>query len=173
MRERSEIVAWIRGELVGPSRPLVEPALVEFADRDFMDPIPLRRGPLAWRPTPDAGVQEVLYFERETPHRKYGAGLLHPAPAPAAAAEADQAALQATDTIGAEPGVDENASEAPNGVAGGDDLEGLGTGEDTAGSDASDDFEVSASASMLATSGRRFSTLATASRAFLCSPSSA
>src|SRR4030042_5490799 len=107
MSERSKIIEGIRGELVGPSRPLAEPALVEFNNREFVDPVPLRRGPLVWRPDPDVDLQEVLYFERETPHRKYGAGLLHPTGASATTPLPDQAALQATDTIGAEPEADE------------------------------------------------------------------
>ncbi len=40
MNERSEMIEWIRGELVGPSRPLAEPAVIEFIDREFVDPVP-------------------------------------------------------------------------------------------------------------------------------------
>ena len=143
MSERSEMIEWIRGELVGPSRPLAEPTLVEFANREFVDLVPLRRGPLAWRPAPDAELQEVLYFERESPHRKYGAGLLHPAATPATTPPPDQA-LQATDTIGAEPGADESPADVPNGAAaeGDDDADDPDAAEGGAGSDTSDDFEV-------------------------------
>ena len=100
MSERSELIAWLRGEIVGPSQPLKYPAVIEFSGRDFIDNEQRRSGPLAWRPTSDSRLEEVLYFQRETPHRKYGAGLLHPiAVAPDAP---DQAALQAGDTLGAE-----------------------------------------------------------------------
>ena len=75
MTERSRLIEWIRGELVGPSRPLDGTGCHEFSGNEFVDPIALRSGPLAWRPNPNADLQEVLYFERETPHRKYGAGL--------------------------------------------------------------------------------------------------
>src|SRR5687767_14920643 len=78
--ERSRLIEWIRGELVGPSRPIADAAVIEFHDRDYTDPVALRSGPLAWRPAPDASAQEVLYYQRETPHRKYGAGVLHPGP---------------------------------------------------------------------------------------------
>jgi len=144
MSERSKMIEWIRGELVGPSRPLAEPALVEFNNREFADPVPLRRGPLAWRPDPDVDLQEVLYFERETPHRKYGAGLLHPTGASTTTPLPDQAALQATDTIGAEPEADEEPDDNPDGMPedSQDNAEELGVGEGGAGSNASDDFEV-------------------------------
>jgi hypothetical protein len=144
MSERSEMINWIRSELVGPSRPLAEPALVEFNNREYADPIPLRRGPLAWRPDPDGDLQEVLYFESESPHRKYGAGLLHPATAPATTPPPDQAALEATDTIGAEPEADDMQDDAPDGTApgGGDDADGPAVAGGDTGFDASDDFEV-------------------------------
>lgn len=140
MSERAELIDWIRGELVGPSRPLAEPAVIVFTNGEFVDPIPLRRGPVAWRPAPDADLQEVLYYDRETPHRKYGAGLLHPGAPLAAAAPAspppDQAAMQATDTIGAEIESDEVPS--TNDDAGGAAV----TGDGPAVSDGSEDFEV-------------------------------
>ena len=134
MKERSEMIAWIRGELVGPAQPLVKPTVIEFMDREFLDDIALRRGPLAWRPSADTDLQEVLYFERESPHRKYGAGLLHPLSAPTTAPAPDQAALESTDTIGSEM-EDSEASEEDNSA---DDANAT---EDTE-SDTSDDFEV-------------------------------
>ena len=50
MSERSQLIDWIRGELVGPSRPITDVAIIEFQGGDFNDPIALRSGPLAWRP---------------------------------------------------------------------------------------------------------------------------
>lgn len=136
MTERSLLIEWIRGEVVGPSRPITETALIEFNDRDFADAQPMRNGPLAWRPTPDVDAQEVLYFERETPHRKYGCGVLHPStplmpPAP------DQLAAIATDTLGIDP--DENEVE---GDTGGDVEDEEDTRETSDLADSSDDFEV-------------------------------
>lgn len=101
MSERSSLIEWIRGEIVGPSQPITQTALIEFKDREFSDSVALRAGPLTWRPSPEQPLQEVLYFERETPHRKYGAGALHPCGAPGTAP--DQQAANATDTLGVEP----------------------------------------------------------------------
>src|SRR5882672_3614391 len=108
MSERSEMIEWIRGELVGPSRLLADAAVIEFTNGEFVDPVALRRGPLAWRPEPEAALEEILYFERESPHRKYGAGLLHPGSAPATltAPPPDEVAVHASDTIGAETDTD-------------------------------------------------------------------
>lgn len=102
MNERSSLIEWVRGELVGPNRPLSAPTIIEFSDRVFSDPLALRNGPLAWRPKSDNTPQEILYFMNETPHRKYGAGVLHPDSGAAPAAGADEAAAKAADTIGAE-----------------------------------------------------------------------
>lgn len=102
MRQRSDLIEWLRSELVGPSRPLSRPDIIQFEDRTFVDPISFRRGPIVWLPNPEEEMQEVLYYEKETPHRKYGAGLLHPAFAPSTFLPPDQAALVATDRIGAE-----------------------------------------------------------------------
>jgi hypothetical protein len=84
-------------------------------------------------------LEEVLYYERESPHRKYGAGLLNPG-APRGAANvptepADQAALQATDTIGAEPEAEGNAEGDDEPVDG-------GVGDAASAGEAGDDFEV-------------------------------
>src|SRR5262245_24567395 len=136
MHERSEMIEWIRGELVGPSRPLSEPAVIEFTNKEFVDAIALRSGALVWRPEPEDPQQEILYYQRESPHRKYGAGLLHPGAAiTTAVVQPDDIALQATDTIGAEsdpeivPEADEDSDDRETGDALGD-------------FDAADDFEV-------------------------------
>lgn len=78
MKERSEMVEWIRSEIVGPSRPLKTPQVIDFQNLEFNDPDAERAGPLAWRAISDGDLHEVLYYQRESPHRKYGAGLLHP-----------------------------------------------------------------------------------------------
>lgn len=136
MTGRSELIGWIRGEIVGPTRPLANADVIEFHDRDFADPTPLRRGPLAWRPIPDGEIQEILYYERETPHRKYGVGLLHPAGAQPPGAAPDVAA-QATDTVGVDLQEDEDEYANADDDAG----EG-GIRDDLEVADASDDFEV-------------------------------
>lgn len=102
MKERSELLAWLRSEIVGPSTPLSAPRIVEFSqEKEFQDPEPNRRGPLAWRHAPDATPEEVLYYDRENPYRRYGAGLLHPADSyQRNASSPDIAAAVATDTLG-------------------------------------------------------------------------
>ncbi|MGC3975911.1 MAG: hypothetical protein QM771_16240 [Nitrospira sp.] len=144
MSERAEMVAWVRGELVGPSRPLSEAHVVEFVNAVFVDPVPVRRGPLAWRPAPTADPEEVLYYDRESPHRKYGVGLLHPVASPATTPPPDEAALQATDTVGAEPGMDESRAAVPNNAAmdTDDDVDASGAVEGGTDPNPGDDFEV-------------------------------
>jgi len=142
MSERSELIAWVRGELVGPSRPLAEPAVIEMGSREFVDSSPSRRGPVAWRSDSASEAEEVLYYDRESPHRKYGAGLLHPVPAPKLAASAplhaDQAALLAGDTVGAEvdPEPEQRVDDA------GDDADDDSAAGGGTTYDASEDFEV-------------------------------
>lgn len=144
MNERSGMIEWIRGEIIGPSRPLVEQALISFDEnRILIDPTPSRRGPIAWLPDPDSNPQEVLYFERESPYRKYGAGILHPATAPETTPPPDQAALEATDSIGAEPEAEDMQTDASSEATLGEDDEGEVSPplrEDIL--DISDDFEV-------------------------------
>ncbi len=138
MSERSQLIEWIRGEIVGPSRPITDVEVIEFQGDDFNDGIAMRSGPLVWRPNPNAPAQEVLYYQRETPHRKYGAGVLHPGPqlipAPDHVADEAQVAAEASDTMGIEPDNDDLQEGA---VA--DEEDTRGEGDDA---DASDDFEV-------------------------------
>src|SRR6516162_8043942 len=101
MTERSLLIEWIRGEIIGPSRPITQSTLIEFNGREFFDQIALRSGPLVWRPGSEGPTEEILYFDRETPHRKYGAGILHPS-TPAALPAPDQQAALASDTLGVE-----------------------------------------------------------------------
>lgn len=133
MNERAEMIAWLRGELVGPTRLLAEPPAIEFTNGEFVDLVPLRRGPLSWRPLPSAAPQEVLYYDRESPHRKYGAGLLHPvfAPSSGPVSVEDQAATSA-DTVGVELDSDEiELGNAGHDTESGDEI-----------ADSTDDFEV-------------------------------
>ena len=138
MSERSEMISWIRGEMIGPARPLADAPVIQFNGQEFTDPIALRRGPLSWKPAPDADSQEVLYFDRESPHRKYGGGLLHPTPTVAAGQvlpPPDEVALQVADTIGAESDSDDvpDAGEA---------TEAGSATESSGSSDVTEDFEV-------------------------------
>jgi Helicase conserved C-terminal domain len=119
MSDRARMIAAVRAEIVGPSQPLDEPTLITFADRLFSDPLPNRRGAVTWRPSPDELAEEVLYFERETPHRKYGAGLLHPEekahsadPAVSAAAAADTLGVDLEDVESADPSGEEDSTSA-------------------------------------------------------------
>lgn len=138
MTERSQMIEWIRSEMVGPARPLSDPELAAFIERDFTDIVSMRRGPLAWQPTPDASIQEVLYYDRESPHRKYGIGLLHapvlPPPAPSASPIPNQAIPQTPDTLGAELEPEE-LDELP-------DNEAQATTDDNGDPDQTEDFEV-------------------------------
>jgi hypothetical protein len=147
VNERSELVTWIRGELVGPSRYLTDPVAVDFHGREFADPSPHRRGPLVWSPVEGEDCEEVLYYDRETPHRKYGAGLLHPA----GSVSSDVVAALATDTLGIEP--EDNDVSFTGASSEGDDIGGESRREaDDSGSndgegsgaaaDQGDDFEV-------------------------------
>ncbi len=135
------MIAWIRGEIVGPTRMISDAPIIEFSNGEFDDLVPLRRGPLTWRPEPDAEPQEVLYYDRESPHRKYGAGLLHPTATQVAvtAQAADQAAAVATDTVGVELESDETEDDGADAVEEADaDVAGGGS----AAADGADDFEV-------------------------------
>lgn len=138
MTERSQMIEWIRGEMVGPSRPLTDPEMATFTNLDFTDLVPMRRGPLAWRPAPDAAIQEVLYYDRESPHRKYGMGLLHAPvlspPTPSSPPTPNQAAPQTPDTLGAELEADE-LDELPENDA-------QATTDGDSGADSADEFEV-------------------------------
>jgi hypothetical protein len=138
MNERSDMLEWIRGELVGPARRISEPAIAEFLGKEYRDVTAGRRGPLAWRPETESELEEVLYYDRESPHRKYGAGMLHPVTTAIATSgvttSADRIAMQSTDTIGADVDVEdihasEDASDEP-------------TSSDAVNLDAADDFEV-------------------------------
>lgn len=140
MKERAQLIEWLRGELVGPSRPVTEQVIIQFNERSFADPSSMRRGPLAWLPTADSIPQEVLYFERESPHRKYGTGILHPVSPPDTGEAPAAVALEAADRLGIDPS-DEDAESADddddNGESGAADVD-----LESSTPDDSDDFEV-------------------------------
>ena len=133
MKERSEMIECIRGEIVGPSRPVSAVTEIRFAGLDFTETEPKRRGPVAWRPEPEAELGEVLYYDRESPHRKYGAGLLHPEGSPVIVASHDPLG---TDTAPGNEEVNQSNDEE-------EDKEVGFAGELPGGDDPSEDFEVS------------------------------
>jgi len=141
MNERSSLIEWVRAEIVGPNRPLTEPKIIEFTDRVFTDPVALRNGQLTWLPKPGTTPQEILYFMNETPHRKYGAGLLHPESGGMAMAGADEAAAKAADTVGTEES-EETDIEEFNGLNKPDEDD---RDKDEKADDETDDFEVTSS----------------------------
>lgn len=134
MKQRSELIEWVRGEIVGASRWLVQPGAAAFRDKEFADTEPKRSGPLAWRPREDGELEEVLYFERETPHRKYGVGLLHPPAADLSAGSlAETAAAAVADTLGVDVEPEEDLPEP--GLSEADELDSVTVGNE--------EFEVS------------------------------
>lgn len=130
MNERSGMIEWIRGEVVGPGRHLSDRGIASFNQEVFADPVHKRSGPLVWRPSPDSDPEEVLYFERESPHRKYGTGLLHPE-SPSSATTPDGTALQEADTIGVDVEMEADGGTDESGRSGGNDA-----------GDIADDFQI-------------------------------
>lgn len=131
MNERAEMIESIRGEVVGPSRPVAAPVEISFTGLDFIELVPRRRGPVVWRMEPDAEPGEVLYYDRESPYRKYGVGLLHSAGAPLM--------LPTDDPLGADTELGEE------GILHNEEEEDLEKGlfeESGGGDDAMSDFEV-------------------------------
>jgi len=76
--ERAKMVEAIRAELVGPSRSVADPSLISFEGDTHLHKGEFMDGSKVWRPAGSDALQEVLYFNRESPHRNYGAGQLHP-----------------------------------------------------------------------------------------------
>lgn len=100
MQPRTDVLRGVVAEVLGPGRLRPETPLATFDGSIFRDPVGQRRGPLAWQPAPDDTVQEVLYYDRENPARKYGTGVLHPG------AEKKQTASDAAAATGDTVGVD-------------------------------------------------------------------
>jgi hypothetical protein len=132
MRERSDLIAWIRGDLVGPTAFHKAPSTATFLDRVFQDPEPDRKGALAWYPAPDSRPEEVLYYERESPHRKYGVGLLHPA----AIVKPEESAAASSDPLGADGDEDDASAEEA------EPADTYDQSNERSASDDGDDFEV-------------------------------
>lgn len=117
MKERTQMIEWIRAEMVGPARILPErvPDVAEFKDGVFHDLKTDRTGPLVW----DEDVntkQEVLYYRSEPPWKRYGVGLLHPdallsEEEHASARSGDRENDDAEDSADAAAGDDENTSD--------------------------------------------------------------
>lgn len=143
MKERSELVAFVRGEVVGPSVPMLPPDIVEIKDGHLLDPKPGRRGSLVWRSSEEESPEEILFYDRESPHRKYGAGLLHPETLEEVLRPELQAAL-ATDTKGVDDApLDEDLSrEDGDGADGGLPSDGGASGTSASADDAGLDFDV-------------------------------
>lgn len=72
VKDRALLMEWLRSEIVGPRQYLLEPRVVGVQDSDVLE----WKGPVAWREGDQ--LQEVIYFNNETPLIKYGSGILHP-----------------------------------------------------------------------------------------------
>lgn len=78
MIERAKLIEWLRSEIVGPKKAEKTDNVINFEDRVFYDTSVDRSGPIFWLPDETNEPQEVIYFKREAPSRKYGVGMLHP-----------------------------------------------------------------------------------------------
>lgn len=76
--ERSKMIEAIRSEVVGPSRPKVPATLITFEGNTHTHESEYLEGPKNWTVPDTEFPQEVLHYNRESPHRNYGAGQLHP-----------------------------------------------------------------------------------------------
>ena len=109
--ERAKMVEAIRAEIVGPSRSVAEPSLIAFNGNTHLHEGEFLAGPQVWRPAGSDVVQEVMYYNRESPHRNYGAGQLHP-PGERTIDEATRAASASNEK---EEDVDEGGGETDKG----------------------------------------------------------
>lgn len=149
-RERSAEIEFLRGELVGPARPLDagRPGITVVFNAQCSFQVPAdANGMLFWTLEGTQIPQEVVYYRGETPLQRYGAGLLHPRnDVPSPASDEPAAAMQTAEEL-----TDDSAVETVQAVV--EELEELvlsGAGAEsvdavTVGLD--DDFEV-ASADM-------------------------
>ncbi|WP_418117928.1 helicase-related protein [Variovorax sp. 350MFTsu5.1] len=138
MKERSELIESVRSEIVGPARHRA-PTVVTFSDKEFKDSVLWRRGALAWKPFADGDAEEVLYFEGESPHRKYGVGMLHPLgnhPIPSTTASEE------SDTLGAEMPEADSAVETSSAHQASGDNDDTDADQNAADRGTDEDFEV-------------------------------
>lgn len=76
--ERSKMIEAIRSEMVGPSRPKIPASTIQFEGNTHTHEDEYLEGPKNWTVPDTEFSQEVLHYNRESPHRNYGAGQLHP-----------------------------------------------------------------------------------------------
>ncbi|HAX93569.1 MAG TPA: hypothetical protein DCY25_06425, partial [Bacteroidales bacterium] len=139
MKERSLLIEWIRGELVGPSRTLKDPVIIDFVNNNFADTVPRRSGSMGWRPDRESDIEEILYYYGETPYRKYGVGLLHPiAIATLMPDSPDQIATAANDSLGVDS---EEAFNEEKDVS--DDEDKMETTDEGSMAETSEEFDIS------------------------------
>lgn len=107
------MISTIRREIVGPADTSTgfEAA---FSDDMFEDQASHRNGQVYWMPGTESRPEEVIFYQRESPHRKYGAGRLHPIFHDPDGDEASNSALQASDVVG----MDEELDDADGEVVG-------------------------------------------------------
>tara|TARA_R110000868_G_scaffold155362_1_gene381805 strand:+ start:22747 stop:26472 length:3726 start_codon:yes stop_codon:yes gene_type:complete len=80
-KERSAEIEFLRGELVGPARPmdtLKEITLVNLDEQGCFRVSGSASGSLYYRLNEGAALQEIVHHRGETPVQRYGIGLLHP-----------------------------------------------------------------------------------------------
>ena len=131
MNERNALISHLRSEVVGPSQSLRGRTLVEVKDDLFIDLTPFENRQLFWKDA-EGCEQEILYYERESPHRKYGTGLLYPIGGDSQSD--DDAASKTADTVGVDIAPSDNedsTTTTPLGVVA------------TSGSDDSDEIDLS------------------------------
>ncbi len=80
-KERSAEIEFLRGELVGPARPLDASHTNATVTLDAQSSFHLTgeaAGTLFYKPADNDALQEIVHYRGETPIQRYGAGLLHP-----------------------------------------------------------------------------------------------
>lgn len=82
--ERSREIEFIRSEIVGPARDIINAdkfnkvspdAQLNF---DFPSGLKAKGMPLFWRPSNIEYLQEIIHYQNETPFNRYGSGILFP-----------------------------------------------------------------------------------------------
>ena len=78
MKQRSRLISALRSEIMGPEMPGPDAHVLSPVGEVFRVENPGVVGNLFWRPDPEGTPQELVFFARESPGRKYGAGRLWP-----------------------------------------------------------------------------------------------